>query len=260
MTRKDLPENPQERKVIMLLSAPEIMDLHSNKMEWIKSPNITILEYPFDNDSPILKTELYKSLDMANLIETGAILSQSPYDFKEYADARKLEDLIHFNALNKYTLFTRFCAKLGATRIYGKHFESEQNTSNKEFGGKAGYKIAEASAQVNRDLESKLSQELELEDIYEGDPNPNIEEAKQFLTDNHIFHDKVFTSLLEARTGSGKLKSRNISFSMTSESMQSLKILGKIKYGPFNADGNYTSKCNNLRDIKISLSVEFGKG
>lgn len=258
MICETLPEDPRERKAIILLRDVDIV--LSYNTEWIKSPNITVIEYPFDSDSPIFETELYKSLERANLIEPDAILSQSPYDLNAYADATKFEDLICSNALNKCDLFTRFCRKLGATKFSGIHFENEQNTMNKDLGGNSGYKVAEASAQMNRDLESKLSQELKLEDTYDGDSNPNIEEAKQFLIDNHIFHDKVFTSLLEARIGSGKIKSRNISFSMTSESMQSLKIIGGIKLAFFNADGNYANKIHTLKDIKISLNIEFGKG
>jgi len=258
MIREILPEDPRERKAIILLRDVDIV--LSYNMEWIKSPNITVLEYPFDSDSSILETELYKSLEKANLIESGAILSQSPYNLDTYADATKFEDLIYSNALNKCDLFTKLCRKLGATKFSGIHFESEQNTMSNELGGNVGYKIAEASVQMNRDLENRLSQELKLEDTYDGDPNPNIEEAKQFLTDNHIFHDKVFTSLLEARTGSGKIKSRKISFSMISESMQSLKIIGGIKLAFFNADGSYANKIHTLKDIKISLNIEFEKG
>jgi len=260
MIRETLPEDPRERKAIILLRDVDIV-LSYNE-EWIKSPNITVLEFPFDNDSPIYDNELYKSLEASNLIEQGAILSQSPYDLNAYANAKEVENLIHLNAKKKYNLFAGFCGILGATRIYGRHFESEQNTTNKEFGGKAGYKIAEASAQVNRDWESKLSQELELEANYEGDPNPNIEEAKKYLDDNHISNEEDFTSLLKerARKGSNKLKTKDIKFSMTSESMQSLKILGGIKLAFFNADGKYANKVHTLRDIKVSLSVEFGKG
>ncbi|GBU26295.1 hypothetical protein R83H12_03001 [Fibrobacteria bacterium R8-3-H12] len=258
MIRENFPENPQERKVIVLLDAVDIVSVF--KSSWINSPNITALEYPFDSDSPILESELYKSLEMQNLIEQGAILSQSPYDFGDYRDSRDIESLISSNALQKYTIFSGFCRKLGATRIYGKHIESETNDTNREVGGKAGYKIAEAEFKMNKDLERKLSQELELEDTYDGDPNPDIEEAKKYLFANHVSHDKVFTSLLEGRTGSGKIRSRNLSFSLTSESMQSLKILGGIKFGLFNADGNFENKVHTLKNLKVSLSIEFGKG
>jgi len=259
MIRENFLEDPQTRKVIVLLDGVEI--INEFKSSWINSPNITALEYPFDSDSPIFQSELYKTLEMQNLIEQGAVLSQSPYDFEDYRDSRDIESLISSNALQKYTIFSGFCRRLGATRIYGKHIESEANVSNTERSVKIGNKVAEAEAQWNRDLENKISQELELEDTYDGDPNPDIEEAKKYLFANHVSHDKVFTSLLEGRTGSGKIKSRNLSFSLTSESMQSLKILGSIKFGVFNnAEGNYMGKVNALKNLKVSLSIEFGKG
>jgi len=258
MIRENLPEDPRERKAIILLRDVDIV-LSYNE-EWIKSPNITVLEYPFASDSPIFDNELYKSLEASNLIEQNAILSQSPYDLNAYADAKQFEDLIQSNVLHKYAIFARFCEKLGATKISIKHFESEQNTKNTEFGGKADYKVVGGNFQVNKDLESKLSQELESENTYEGDPNPNIEEAKKYLVDNHLINDRTFKDLLEARTGSVKTKSQNLSFSTTSESMQSLKILSGIKLGFFNADGNYANKVQTLRDIKVSFIVEFGKG
>jgi len=264
MIRKDLPENPQERKVIMLLSATDIMHLHSNKMEWIKSPNITVLEYPFDNDSPILKTELYKSLEKENLINPGAILSQSPYNLDAYADATAFEDLILSNAKEKLYAFSVFCGKLGAKKVKGKYKKSERDTTNKEIGGKVNAIIPatipatlEADIKMYEDLENKLEQKMELDDFYPN-PNTNIEAAKEYLDKKHIFNDLELRYLLEAREiGIG---SRKVSFSLTSESKQSLKILGSIKYGPFNADGNYEKKCSKFTDFKVDLEVEFGNG
>jgi len=256
MIRENLPENPQERKAIILLSDVDIRHLF-NKEEWINSPDITVLEYPFDKNSPILENELYKSLERANLIELGAILSQSPYSLDVYADATKFEDLILSNAKEKLYAFSVFCGKLGATKIHCKHFESERNTTNKEIGGKVGNAVAEADIKMYEDLESKLKQEFELDDFYPN-PNTNIEAAKEYLDKKHIFNDQELTYLLEAREiGIGR---RKVSFSLTSESKQSLKILGSIKYGPFNADGNYKIQCSKLRDIKVHLEVEFGKG
>jgi len=262
MILENLPAEPQKRKAIVLLDDVNI--IFSFKSEWINSPNITVLEYPFDSDSPILENGLYKSLEMQNLIEKGAVLSQSPYDFERYMNAKKVEELISCNAKDKYLIFSGFCKILGATKFYGRHIENEHNSTNSEYGGKAGYKITETEFQMNRDLKNRLNQDLEMEDAYYGevDPNiePNIEEAKKYLIDNHVSHDKNFTSLLDARTGSNKIKSRKISFSLTSESTQYLKIIGSIKYALFNAEGKYENKVHTLKDLKVTLNVDFGKG
>jgi len=261
MIRDNFPENPQERKAIVLLDEVDIVT--SFKSEWLNSPNITVLEYPFDNDSPIYESELYKSLDMQNLIEPGAVLSQSPYDFEYYKDSRDIESLINSNALKKYFIFSEFCRKLGATKIYGKYIESEANSHTSERGGKVGKSIAKAGveveAQINRDLENKLSQELEAETIYEYS-NTDIEGAKKYLLDHHIPIENIFDSLLEGRIGSGKMSVQKLSFSLTSESMQSLKIISNIKFGLFNANGNYMDKVHTLKNLKVSVNVEFGKG
>jgi hypothetical protein len=257
MIREDLPKDPKERQVIVLMEDYNISDVYES--DWIHSPNTAVLEFPFV-DSSILENELYISLENANLIEPGAILSQSPYDLELYRDAKNTESLIQSNALDKLTLFSTFCRKLGATKIYGQHIESESKDRKNEIGGKTGYKIAEATLQINRNLVSKLSQELELEETYPGDPNPNIEEARKFLFDNYISNDKVFTSLLEGRTGSGKIKSRKLSYSLTSESMRALKVIGGIKFGLFNADGSYEEEIRGLEDIKVVLNVDFEKG
>jgi hypothetical protein len=256
--RKTLPEDPKERKVIVLLKEDDI--INSSDSEWINSSKITVLKYPFDRNSPVYKNELYKSLDDAGLIEKGAILVQSPYDVDVYRDAKDIENLIHFNALRKYSIFSGFCRKLGATRISIKDFANEQINANRGRGGQAEYKIFGGEANASEELENKLRQELDMEDTYPGDSNPNIEEAKKYLEDNRIWHDEVLKSLLEARTGSGKIQSKDISFSLTSESMQALKLLGGIKLAFFNANGNYENKVSTLRDLKVSLSVEFGKG
>jgi len=254
-----LPEEPKKRKVIVLLKHEDIAD--SLETEWIKSPNITVLEYPINSNSPIIENALYQSLDDKGLIESGAILVQSPYNLNVYEDAKDVENLIHSNVLRKYNIFATFCGILGATRIGSKQFESEQNSASIEGSGQAGYKLVGADFNINSELENRLSQELEMDIEYDGNPNPDIEEAKKYLLDNYVSNDEVLKSLLEDRARSGnKIKSKKISFSLTSESMQSLKLLGKIRLGFFNAEGNYASKVNTLRNLKVSLSVEFGQG
>lgn len=257
MIRETLPENPQERKVIVLMEDVEI--INSDKKGWINSPDIVVLEYPFEDES-IKENELYKSLEAANLIKQGAVLAQSPYDLNLYNDTKDIESFVQSNALQKYLLFSEFCRKLGATRIYGKHIESEQNTKETNISGKGGYNIAEIATDINRNLETKLSQELVLEDSYVGNSNPNIEEARKFLFDNHISHDKVFTSLLEARMGNDKITSRKLFFSLTNDSLFSLKLAGSIKFALFNAEGSYESKVHSLKDLKVVLNVVFEKG
>jgi hypothetical protein len=257
MIRKNLPENPKERKAIVLMEDYEIASEHESA--WIHSPNITVLEYPF-LDSSILENELCISLENANLIELGAVLSQCPYDLKLYTSAKDTESLILSNALNKSTLVSEFCRKLGATRIYWHNEDEESENRKNEIGGKAGYKIAEAELLINRNLESKVKQELKLEDTYDGNPDPNIEDAQKFLFDNYLSNEKHLTSLLQARTGSGKIKSRKVEYSLTSESMQALKVCGGIKFGLFNANGSYENEIRKLRDIKVALDIEFGKG
>jgi len=267
MIRETLPENPKERKAIILLCDVDIV--RSFEMEWIKSPNITVLEYPFDNDSPIYDNELYKKLKEEDLIELGAILSQSPYNLDTYADAKKFEDLILFNAKKKYDIFVKFCEILGATKIHIEHSESERNTTNKKFGGVGGggtsYATAEAKFEKDETLESYIKQHYKFKGIYDGNPNPDIEEAEKLLNDNHLFKNETFTSLLEARKNNkNKMIARDVFFSYTSESKKCLKILGGIKLNfpgySFNVDGNYTNKVDNLSNMEVHLEVEFGKG
>jgi len=256
--RHTLPEDPKERRVIVLLNEEDI--INSSDSEWINSSKITVLKYPFDRDSPIYENELYKSLDDADLIEQGAILVQSPYDLNVYRDAKDAEELINFNALRKYNLFARFCQKLGATRIQITHEEGEQKNTNSGGGGQVGYNIVEVKGGASKESEEKLRQTLERGSTFNGNPNPNIEEAEKYLFNNRLDNDEVLKDLLEARKGSNKVKSYTLSYSIASDSMQSLKLVGGIKIASFNAEGNYENAVRTLKDKTVSFNIEFGAG
>jgi hypothetical protein len=287
MFYSELPENPNKRKAIVFLDKHIRDDIERTKklydgkdfnltdhiglekgltgfiesfIEMRKleeSTNIAVLAY-FKGDEK--KSPLYQSLDKDGLLGDGMVLWQSPYDVNHYEEARDVDSFLQSNALQKYQLFSELCGKLGATRIYGKQFEIANDGENTQIDGKTSYKAVSGEFQRNSSWENNVRQELELEDTYSGNSNPNIEEARKFLIDNNLSTDRVFSSLVSGRAGENKILSRNLSFSLTTESKKLLDITGNISLFRFKANGNYKNEVNALRDLKITLSVEFGKG
>jgi hypothetical protein len=263
MIYKDkLPKEPHKRQTIVVLDNIELARFHSRgEPDWMKNSSIAILEYPANDDSPLLEDELYKSLCERGLMERNALLSQSPYDFSSYNNAKEINLLVQQNGLQKCHLFAGLCKELGATKL---DLKRAMNTVYKRqiiAGVDTEYKVVKAKANVNKNFKGSLRSKLSIGAAFPGNPNPNIEEARRFLEKYNLLYETDFEGLLDLRDRTNKITDYNVEFSLARETKNSLNIISSINAAlTFNATGEYGETVSTFEETTINIKVKFGKG
>jgi hypothetical protein len=264
MIKKDLPKDGAERKVIVFMEDYELeIALLDKTIKWLNDPNICVLEYP-DEDIPedLQKDELYIKLKDKGLIGKNdpCVLVQNPYNLDDYSKADDLKELLRSNAMEKYSAFSVICKHLGATKVIYESKEDEFDNTILKIIFNAGYKFLSGKFNTNLREEIKKSISLEGKCEFPGSASPDIEKAKKTLESYNLGDDINLKSLITKRTGRNKMIKENVALSMTSESMKSVKIAANVKFGLFDAEGKFHRNVESVKDISITVSVEFGKG
>lgn len=303
MIYTDLPEKAKERKTIVFMEdyQLEITKLDKNN-KWLDDPSVCVLEYPDEDiseDYPVLKNELYLKLKDKGLLNKNepCVLVQYPYDVNDYTkpNENSLVDFIYNNAIEKYNIFKKLCASLGATRVVyesdKKESESvsEQGSSNistntdakvgiKSFEGGGSYGTNSVfNSEINSKIKNTLS--MKAESKFKGSDTPQIEKAKQLLEDKNLGSDTHLQSLIDLRSDEDmRIVEEKISLSMTSDSMMSLKTAAQLEktisaslsfgFGLVKGEGNretkeettYSGTLESIQDISVIFLVEFGLG
>jgi hypothetical protein len=115
-----------------------------------------------------------------------------------------------------------------------------------------------ADAEIIKAECEKLRAKMNLHDKFTGG-SPDLEKAEQLLREKKLFADSNMRSLIEMRRDStNQITSRELVLSLSSETNNNLKVVGKLKVPGFiKLSASYESLLNNLYEYTLTVKVEF---
>ncbi|MGD1713185.1 hypothetical protein [Dapis sp. BLCC M172] len=260
-TNNYLPEEPEKRRVIMVLSRQELSQLEidaesdNSARELLLNRQVSLLDDSAKDDSSLIK-----KLRNSGLLNPGTILIQSPYDPSDYAE---VSNASYSFAQAKCINFTNLCGLLGAKKITVEHMEMKSFDKKTKVAAKADTSGGGANVEVESYARDKMEKAIMIEEEY--DPSePNIEEARSFLMENQWLSDAHMKGLIFKREKGIRIKKHKFVLSLTEESQKNLKVAFSLNLpqnpsipivGKLNANLEQTKK--ETFDFSLEINVEF---
>ncbi|WHT39529.1 hypothetical protein QNH98_02175 [Myroides sp. mNGS23_01] len=190
---------------------------------------------------------------------TGAVYFLHPYKNNEYIHANNIEAYLFEE---KFTLYRRVGALLGATSISTKVVSIEVEKLEIDVNGKVHVKAVNGEANVNYKRDSKYSRlEIVSEKIKQEahfDRNKNIDELRKLMDDLNLHHEIGITSLIDARDSRDSgvlLKEKKIVSEISSEYNSLLKISAQLSSPVFNVSSEFKRSLETVK--KLNIEIEF---
>ncbi|OZH52594.1 hypothetical protein AFK68_23360 [Hydrocoleum sp. CS-953] len=260
-TNNYLPEEPEKRRVIMVLSRQELNQLEidaesdNSARELLLNRQVSLLDDSAKDDSYLIK-----KLRNSGLLNPGTILIQSPYDPSDYAEASNAS----YNfAQAKCINFTNLCGLLGAKKITVEHMEMKSSDGETKISGNVDTPVGKGNGEVESKVWGEMLKKISIEEEY--DPSePNIEEARSYLMENQWLSDPHMKGLIFKREKGIRIKKHKFVLSLTEESQKNLKVAFSLNLpqnpsipivGKLNANLEQTKK--ETFDFSLEINVEF---
>lgn len=258
--KKKLPENPQKRRSILVVSSQDWDDMGS-KPEHVKATvDLKRNEYVFVLSVPCaLDDSITVDLERRGLLNPGTLLVQNPFDPDHY------EEVTNANAafgLDKVLKFRHFCQMLGAKEFLIE--KVEMLTTDGKLLASCGVRvpgITTVGASVeHRELE-KISSKLKLHDTYrptadsQSSLKPDISKAEQYAIQRRLLGDRHVLDLLEsAKCDFSQIDKREVILTLSSESRSNLKVALNVSV-PFYAD--IKSQLERIRSEQYEFNLHI---
>ena len=246
----------QNRKGIVVLSRAEIdrcrYDVGGDDL--LLNGEIYVLEFPVRDPQKVIQDQIDRGL-----VRRGAVLIQSPFNQDRYEDAAQANQVF---ALEKNSHFTTFCKHLGAreVRIEEIRFRSASKnvSASVEGDGKTPKGPISAHTSSSQDELNTFRSQLKSVSTFEGGP-ANLEAANEFLRRTNLVRDDTMAGLLEmCRSASNRPKSQSWMLSLSTESNQRLKVIGKLKFPSFiKLEVDCKKIVRENSDYSLSVEVRF---
>lgn len=245
---EQLPENPAERKILVVLDEDDYRSLEYDDegRELLVNPEVHIQKFPVSGSDKTLQ-----AMQREGLLRPGAMLLQSPHKGDVYADLSDAEDSF---AVQKYTLFSTVCMTLGATEVCidrivcrDEQGETEVDVGISRPGGRGGVDFEHERI---ASLQSKIS----LLDKFKGG-EPNVEAAEELLRETGLMNEPNLRSLLEmSRVGTNRIESREFHLDLTREVRRRLEIAAGLEI-PAALGGALDVEHRSKEEVQYSVDV-----
>ncbi|MBR8834386.1 MAG: hypothetical protein DSM106950_10215 [Stigonema ocellatum SAG 48.90 = DSM 106950] len=255
MSNTSLPENPDNRRAILIVRTSDLKTLKTNpryNLQILNNPQICLLPIPVRNED---KNDLFRKLEQDGLLSPGNLLIQNPYDTDKYVEA--VEATSSFT-VQKALHFSYFCQLLGAKKVFIDRMEVINTEGKIIFNTNIKGNSLPASGNVGTENTSfeKIKSQLKLDDSFIK-IEPNVTEAEKYLNQHHI-GDIIMNDLLQRCKKRLLLQSREVVLSLTKESQKNLKIALSIDIPLYI---NLTSQIDRLKkdlyEYNVVIKVEF---
>ncbi|MBY9075955.1 hypothetical protein K1X13_14065 [Nocardioides sp. WL0053] len=252
-----LPENPAERRVLLVLDATSYTELGGTDLAQLQRNNdvhvVNLAEATVATDDT-----LAADLIDQGLLAAGRVLIQSPFDPGAYADAN---EAVTTFALEKATTFALLCQYLGATSVRINHLEDVAETMSRSGRAEGEHVTGTASGGGGSETSSLEKRVLALADTYSGS-RPSVEKARSLLERRRLTHDPVLMALLESfEFTDNPMWERSLSLSLTQEANRRIEawLAVNVKAGPVRSalSGKYDSLGKHRREVEASYSLVF---
>ncbi|NEQ76399.1 MAG: hypothetical protein F6K23_27195 [Okeania sp. SIO2C9] len=258
-------DNPGKRQVILVLPTgmPERIKYDSAYRKLrdsilIKNTNKTknglcIVEESIDLYDESSQSFL-QSLQQKGLIEPGNILIQNAYNPNDYLkfDAEKIKTEVIFTKWQHYTIVAGY---LGAKKVELINQKDRESDSNKDFNLKSSFSIFDlfniGGESFTKSVEKKL---YKISAEFKGSL-PDIESAKQYISENFLSQDKDINFLVKNREKNNLMVSFEQNSNLFSQIENGFSLAMNIKVPEYLVDGKGEYKQTNKKIEKFITKV-----
>lgn len=210
---------------------------------------------PHFNEGNVVR--MREHLDRTGQLAQGSLLIKSPYDSESFEVS---ENAIATFALEKYRAMAKVAALLGACEVKFEEVRIETASSswsaNLDARVKAGRGKADAKRDVRKHLTSRIDSHLKFRG---GAPSPD--EARAYLVQRNISHDRELAALIDLRTDSNRVEHYEMTISGSLESETNLQCaLDLANAGPvklLKIGATFARTVSVVKNIEISTKIDF---
>lgn len=188
---------------------------------------------------------------------SGQILIKHPFMPKTYMGIETSENaLFHI----KMQCLSRIMQCLGATRISGHAYVSENKKREIDTNGKISYSAVSVYGSFNKNQDEKYESDYILEDAFSGDFSEfSYEEALKEAKRIGLYDDFDIRNLLDQRNPQkeNKMTARKVKIELTRELNESLDIAFGLQASGFGVNGAYKEILETNRKVMFELEIEF---
>lgn len=188
---------------------------------------------------------------------SGQLLIKHPFMPKTYMGIETSENaLFHI----KMQCLSRIMQCLGATRISGHAYVSENKKREIDTNGKISYSAVSVDGSFNKNQDEKYESDYILEDAFSGDFSEfSYEEALKEAKRIGLYDDFDIRNLLDQRNPQkeNKMTARKVKIELTRELNESLDIAFGLQASGFGVNGAYKEILETNRKVMFELEIEF---
>ena len=188
---------------------------------------------------------------------SGQILIKHPFMPKTYMGIETSENaLFHI----KMQCLSRIMQCLGATRISGHAYVSENKKREIDTNGRISYSAVSVEESFNKNQDEKYESDYILEDAFSGDfSESSYEEALKEAKRIGLYDDFDIRNLLDQRNPQkeNKMIARKVKIELTRELNESLDIAFGLQASGFGVNGAYKEILETNRKVMFELEIEF---
>ena len=203
------------------------------------------------------KNQLLERLGHQGLLDGPGVLVESPFKKGVYF---RVEDAPTEIAHQKLFIFSTLCGLLGATEVEAIRLQedSEHGLNGFDFG--AGHVTGPAAnVQMEKERIQSLASRFRLKDTYDGG-DPDEERALRWLEDHGLAGDANMRGLIEGRSASNKMASREVLLNVLRDASGSFKAAVGVSIPAYlSIDTTYRSSLKKRMELTLVLRVSFGR-
>ena len=241
-----IPTAEGKRRVIVVVP-PDLLE-----MPTADSPGVALIAAPTRAPRTRLDAGLYRR----GLLESGAVLIQSPMDANVY---HPLEEAAITFALDKLLLYDRVAGLLGATKFSVEELQVVSEGGSFTIRGGFEAPVGEIKGDFDKSQTKKFQSFMEVGSTNKGG-EPDAEAAQRIADQAGLAFDPALNHLIAVVRDGVRKKTQTIRLNLTNEAKRNLS-LGAALGSKFKVTGSADIRRGNdeLRDVQIILKVEFGE-
>lgn len=195
-----------------------------------------------------------QSLQQKGLIEPGNILIQNAYNPNDYLkfDAEKIKTEVIFTKWQHYTTVAGY---LGAKKVELINQKDREFESNKDFNLKSNFSIFDLFNTGGESFTKSVEKELyKISAEFKGSL-PDIESAKQYISENFLSQDKDINFLVKNREKKNLMLRFEQNLNLFSQIENGFSLAMNIKVPEYLVDGKGEYKQTNKKIEKFITKV-----
>lgn len=261
MKYSSLPQNPRKRRVILVVSEQDLRELEYDASEDKQSRELlykdSISLINIDSLTDTLEDDiLLKQLNSSgDLLSSGNLLVQSPYNFSEYFETSKA---YYGLARKKWDIFTNLWGYLGAKEASVNLKEIQIINSNDQLGISGAWNKLGLGAQGEKDASKKVKQEMNLKKNWKTQGKLMPDKAREYIRKYQwLFSDYEFEAIID-QCELGNPPDQSYTMNVTKESQTNLKLALNLNIPPsvkLNVD--FSRVRNEIHDFTLATDVQF---